>query len=125
MYSDKGINSEFKNPRESLSRMINHINANNCGFCLGEHFIKETYRWIDYVKTRQLPILPNWLYEQPNEENPYLAHSIFEAIKIAKEMQLKYFDFGGYAVTPDNQMIGINRFKSGFGGQIVQYPRKF
>lgn len=50
----------------------------------------------------------------------------WEAIKIAKQMELKYFDFEGiydkrYSQT--NRWKGFSRFKEGFGGQIIEYPK--
>jgi lipid II:glycine glycyltransferase (peptidoglycan interpeptide bridge formation enzyme) len=53
---------------------------------------------------------------------PYLLH--WEAIKIAKQLNLKTYDFGG--ISPNNQSnhawAGISRFKKSFGGFEVIYP---
>lgn len=63
----------------------------------------------------------------------YLLH--WEAIKIAKSLGLKYYDFGGVAPSFDSpsrrggpqheenhSWTGITRFKKSFGGFVVQYP---
>lgn len=56
---------------------------------------------------------------------PYMLH--WEAIKLAKQLGLKNYDFGGIA--PHNEerhaWAGITRFKKGFGGFEVVYPGSF
>jgi peptidoglycan pentaglycine glycine transferase (the first glycine) len=56
---------------------------------------------------------------------PFLLH--WEAIKIAKNLGYKNYDFGGIAETgaPDHPWAGITRFKKGFGGFEVVYPGAF
>ncbi len=46
----------------------------------------------------------------------------WEAIKLAKKQEKKYYDFFGIDET---KWPGVTRFKKGFGGQIVQYPGTF
>jgi len=45
---------------------------------------------------------------------------------IAKEMDVKWFDLGGYNhfVGKEDQVYKINLFKRSFGGQFVFYPKK-
>jgi peptidoglycan pentaglycine glycine transferase (the first glycine) len=52
---------------------------------------------------------------------PYLLH--WEIIKSAKAAGLKQYDLGGVAPAnqPSNPWAGITRFKSGFGGEYVEY----
>jgi peptidoglycan pentaglycine glycine transferase (the first glycine) len=57
---------------------------------------------------------------------PYLLH--WEAIKIAKSLGYKYYDFGGIApegAGNDHSWSGISRFKRSFGGFEVTYPGSF
>jgi peptidoglycan pentaglycine glycine transferase (the first glycine) len=51
---------------------------------------------------------------------PYLLH--WEAIKLAKSLNLKTYDFGGIGA---QGWEGITRFKKGFGGLEVVYPGSF
>ena len=50
-----------------------------------------------------------------------LHTAFFEAIKISKKNGLLIFDFGGYSKKGEKQMIGINRFKDGFKGDLIEY----
>ncbi len=56
---------------------------------------------------------------------PYLLH--WEAIKLAKKLGYKSYDFGGIAAEGDasHDWAGITRFKKGFGGLEVVYPGAF
>jgi len=48
---------------------------------------------------------------------------ICEAIKYAKEREMKEFDLGGYSLEADKNKsdprYGINKFKRSFGGELV------
>jgi lipid II:glycine glycyltransferase (peptidoglycan interpeptide bridge formation enzyme) len=56
---------------------------------------------------------------------PVLHLAIWEAIKISKRMGRTYFDLWGYNhfVTEKDQVFWINRFKKGFGGEFLFYPK--
>lgn len=58
--------------------------------------------------------------EYKNVMAPYLLHWI--AIKEAKRMCLKYYDFWGI---DEKKWPGVTRFKKGFGGRIFEYPGTF
>ena len=51
---------------------------------------------------------------------PYLLQ--WEAIKIAKQAELKYYDFYGI---DEEKWPGVSRFKRGFGGKEINYPGTF
>jgi len=57
---------------------------------------------------------------------PVLHLAFFEAISMAKTMNVKQFDLCGInlMVEESDQVFKINRFKSGFNGLVVYYPRK-
>jgi peptidoglycan pentaglycine glycine transferase (the first glycine) len=56
---------------------------------------------------------------------PYLLH--WEAIRLAKTLGMKNYDFGGVAPAGEERhaWAGISRFKKGFGGFVVVYPGAF
>jgi lipid II:glycine glycyltransferase (peptidoglycan interpeptide bridge formation enzyme) len=56
---------------------------------------------------------------------PYLMH--WEAMKLAKQLGYKNYDFGGIAPegADAHEWAGITRFKKGFGGFEVIYPGSF
>ena len=57
---------------------------------------------------------------------PVLHLAIWEAIKRSRDLGYKIFDFWGYNhyVDENDQVFFINRFKKGFGGSYLFYPKK-
>jgi hypothetical protein len=57
---------------------------------------------------------------------PTLHLALWEAIMTAREKGFKYFDFWGYNhfVGEEDQIFYVNRFKKGFGGEYVFYPKR-
>ena len=55
---------------------------------------------------------------------PVLHIAFVEAIRIAKEKGLRFFDFGGYMPNAKHtdQVFSINYFKLGFSGILLRYP---
>lgn len=50
--------------------------------------------------------------------------AFYEAIVKAKDKNMQWFDFGGYASnTSDEQLQNINRFKDGFKGALIDFPK--
>ncbi|MDZ7586191.1 MAG: peptidoglycan bridge formation glycyltransferase FemA/FemB family protein, partial [Patescibacteria group bacterium] len=47
---------------------------------------------------------------------------VWEAIKLAKKLECKRFDFEGI---DDKRWPGFTRFKKSFGGKIIEYPMSF
>ena len=58
--------------------------------------------------------------EHRNVMAPYLLQ--WSAIKLAKELGHKYYDFYGIDAI---KWPGVTRFKKGFGGEILKYPGTF
>jgi lipid II:glycine glycyltransferase (peptidoglycan interpeptide bridge formation enzyme) len=56
---------------------------------------------------------------------PYVLH--WEAIRLARQLGLKNYNFGGVAPEGEERhaWAGISRFKKGFGGFEVKYPGSF
>lgn len=64
-------------------------------------------------------------YEHRALMAPYLLH--WEIMKDAKAAGMKHYDFGGIAPKsePDHYLAGVTRFKSGWGGEYVEYPGSY
>lgn len=65
-------------------------------------------------------------YSHPDQRSLPINHlAFYDAMILAKSRGLKYFDFGGYAnnVKEGDQLYSINRFKDGFSGELVVYPK--
>lgn len=61
----------------------------------------------------------------PDERKIPIGHlSFYEAMKLIKEEEIPYFDFGGYnmLVGENDQVYQINKFKKGFHGEEFFYP---
>jgi lipid II:glycine glycyltransferase (peptidoglycan interpeptide bridge formation enzyme) len=57
---------------------------------------------------------------------PVLHLAIWESIQLAKKLGFNSFDFWGYNhfAKENDQVFLINRFKKGFGGNYLFYPKK-
>ena len=57
---------------------------------------------------------------------PVMHRLIYEAIKFGKENGFSQLDLGGYNLlaSKEDQKGQINRFKDGFGGQLLIYPKQ-
>ncbi len=71
-----------------------------------------------------------YLYGASSQEHkevmaPYLLH--WQAIIDAKNSGYRYYNFGGIAPddSPSHPLVGVTRFKKGFGGEIITYPGTF
>ena len=65
-------------------------------------------------------------YSHPEHRSLPINHlAFYEAIKLAKDKGLDYFDFGGYGTNlkENDSMHAINRFKEGFGGDLNVYTQ--
>jgi lipid II:glycine glycyltransferase (peptidoglycan interpeptide bridge formation enzyme) len=63
----------------------------------------------------------------PNSRHlPVLHMAIWEGIKMAKRLGFDFFDLWGYNhfAKENDQVFFINRFKKGFGGEYIFYPKK-
>lgn len=127
MYRARNLKKNFQDTLEVFSKLnilfLNHkkgiflavYNSENLmigGIVLGMHNKEMYYKYgASDPDFRKLPIL-------------HLA--LFEGIKLAKNLDLKTFNFGGYNhfVNESDQVYAINFFKRSFGGEFIFYPKK-
>ena len=124
MYRTKGLRSEFENPSKAIENMIKLISKNNIGLCLGVFKNEKLIGGVIMLYQGDSVFYRIGCTDEKFKKTPILHLAFLETIKIAKSMNLKYFDLGGFAVNPDTQLSGINRFKTGFGGMTINYPKK-
>mgnify|MGYP006290122965 CR=1 FL=1 len=125
MHKQKRVAKPFPETRKVFQNVFEYFNKHDKGVFIGS-FNKEgqllggimlvfqgntvIYFYGASVKSCPLPVL-------------HLA--FWEAIKLCKERGIRYFDLGGYnhLVAEKDQISQINRFKRGFRGEYVFYPR--
>jgi peptidoglycan pentaglycine glycine transferase (the first glycine) len=127
MYKERGLpidevqsHAFFRRIREFLKRTGRGyflIVKDNSGQLLGGIVLLLQGKQVRYFKGASDP---------SSRHIPVLHLAIWEGIKKVKALGYHHFDFWGYNhfVTEDDQVFYINRFKKGFGGSYLFYPKK-
>jgi hypothetical protein len=127
MYQRKKIPKIFKKTACVMVSIHDFFKIHNNGFILGVYSKEDDKLLGGIVIVRQGKTILYLYGAKDFEENKtaVLHLALFEAIKIAKFNGCRYFDFGGYNhfASENNQIFYINRFKKGFGGQYIFYPK--
>ena len=125
MYSKRKLVKSFNDTHKVFSDIYSFFKKNKNGYLLG------VYNENKIIGGLILPIQNNTIYYQYGVASieyrhfPILHIGFYEAIKLAIEKNIEYFDFGGYIpdIQESNQIYNINRFKDGFRGDILYYPK--
>ena len=125
MYKSRKIVKSFNNTFNVFSNIYNLFKENNNGYFLGVFYNSKI------IGGLILPKQGNTLYYQYGATDinyrkfPILHLAFYEAIKIAIAENFDYFDFGGYItnINEKNQIYNINKFKDGFRGEVLVYPK--
>lgn len=112
-------------PKDYYKKLVDFFMVHNQANDLKIHIYKALYQkhlaasaiMVDFGPTR-LYLYGGSSYEYRNVMAPYLLH--WRAISDARAEGLKHYDFGGSEVAVGGER-GFTRFKSGFGGRIVNY----
>lgn len=123
MYNHRHIRKSFLDTYTVFKNIYEFFEKHNNGFILG------VYKEDELIGGLILPVQGKTLYYQygvasVNDRHiPILHIAFFEAIKLAKAKELYFFDFGGYIenIKKTDQINNINRFKKGFGGELLIY----
>lgn len=127
MYKKRKLIKPFKDTFSVFKKIFNYIKNEEKGFFLGVYnSASELLGGGCFTIQGDTAMYQYGCSHTMNNNLPVLHLAFYEAIKIAKEKKLKYFDFCGYnqLVSENDQVFQINRFKKGFGGKIIFYPKK-
>ena len=124
MCDSRKIISPLPNPKKSFVNIFDFLQSNNKGFILGVYNQNdELLGGIIIIYQGNTAFYYFGASSPKFKKLPILHTAFFEAIKISKINGLSIFDFGGYSKKGEKQMIGINRFKDGFKGDLIEYPQ--
>jgi len=122
MCDNRKIISPLPNPKKSFVNIHNFLKYSNKGFVLGVYNENNLLLGGIIIVYQGNTAFYYFGAASPEfKKLPILHTAFFEAIKISKKNGLLIFDFGGYSKKGEKQMIGINRFKDGFKGDLIEY----
>jgi lipid II:glycine glycyltransferase (peptidoglycan interpeptide bridge formation enzyme) len=125
MYEKRGLQTDRVKNRAHFRKLFDFFKKNDLGYFIivkeGEKIIGGVCCVIQGNAVRYLEG-----YSHPDYRKYPISHiALYEAIKVAKNKGIPFFDFGGYAnnVKEGDQLYAINKFKEAFRGEIVNYPK--
>jgi len=126
MYSKRKILKPFENTFAVFSEILNMYFARNRGFFLGVYNSEAVLIGGACFTIQKDTIMYQYGCSSAHNNLPILHIAFYEAIKMAQEMNMRFFDFCGYNeyVQENDQVYHINRFKKGFAGQVISYPKR-
>lgn len=128
MYNEFSINKHFHKRLQEKDLLIfgkSHITRAACS-SEGRFLVYHTYLMDESLKRVRLFYSVSVIHGEISQEERNLTgyanrYLHYQDMLLFKEMQYKTYDFGGYAYnTTDKSLMGINEFKDGFGGQLIE-----
>lgn len=124
MYEKRGLQTDRAKNRVHFRKLFDFFEKNDVGYFI---IVKEGDTTIGGVCCVIQGNAVRYLegYSHPDYRKYPISHiALYEAIKVAKNRGIPFFDFGGYAnnVKEGDQLYAINKFKEAFRGDLVHYP---
>jgi hypothetical protein len=127
LYRHRKIITNLNDPKEAFAGILNLFKRQNAGFVIGVY--NENNEMVGGVVVVFQGDTAFYYFGAASpkfRKHPILHLAFYEAFKISKKALMKCFDLGGYNryAKEGSQVSGINRFKDGFKGEIVDYSEK-
>lgn len=124
MYKKRGLKHSLENCDRSFSSIFNLLQSEGKGFFMG---VFEQDKMVGGVLMLFRGEVAEYFrgFSLPDERKLPINHiTFYEAMKLVKQKDIPYFDFGGYNMLVDenDQVFHINKFKKGFNGEYFFYP---
>lgn len=127
MYSRRKIIKPFANTSEVFSEIYKFFQQKKSGFFIGV-FSQNDEELVGGAcfTCNSKTLMYQYGCTKASNKFPIMHLAFYEAIIIAKQMNLNSFDLCGINlhVKQSDQVYNINKFKLGFNGTIVYYPQK-
>jgi len=126
MYKRRAVFSPFNDSFEVFKEIFVFFQNNSRGFFAGVYDAENNFCGGACFTITAKSLMYQYGCTSGKSKFPVLHIAFFEVMKMAKAMNLVSMDLCGVNLLVDeaDQVYQINKFKTGFGGQVVYYPRK-
>ena len=125
MYDSRKLNINPELNLKKFTQLFHFFKNNNKGFFMGIWLNNQLIGGACIAYENNVAFYLEG-YSHPEYRKLPIGHlALNESIKMARDNGLNYFDFGGYALNAkeDDQLYNINKFKEGFRGELITYPK--
>jgi hypothetical protein len=124
MYQHRKLKVDPIAIHNSFSRLFQYLAESKKGFFIGAFKGKDLLGGLVIIFQGKTAFYYKGYIDHEQRKMPINHIAFYNAILLAKEENMNWFDFGGYALgTTDEQLININKFKDGFKGEFVEFPK--
>ena len=125
MYASRKLNIDSELNLKKFTQLFHFFKNNNNGFFMGVWLNNQLIGGTCIAFENNVAFYLEG-YSNPEYRKLPIGHiALYESMKIARNNGLNYFDFGGYALNTKegDQLQKINKFKEGFRGELITYPK--
>jgi lipid II:glycine glycyltransferase (peptidoglycan interpeptide bridge formation enzyme) len=125
MYTAKGLPINITNNFQKFTRLFQFFEEHKNGFFMGVWLENKLIGGVCISFGNNVAFYLEG-YSHPDYRKLPVSHlALYESMKLARDNGLNYFDFGGYAnnTVEGDQLYNINKFKEGFRGELIYYPK--
>lgn len=124
LYTNRKLVKSFKNTHEVFSKIWNFFNLHQNGDFWGVYLNQQLIGGLILIKQKETIFYQYGASDNNYKKIPILHMAFDHVIEYYKNENFQYFDLGGFPLNVEetDQIYAINRFKKGFGGEIINYP---
>jgi lipid II:glycine glycyltransferase (peptidoglycan interpeptide bridge formation enzyme) len=124
MYRHRKLDVDAVAVENSFSKLFEYVTRHKSGFFIGAFRGDDLLGGLIVIFQGNTAFYYKGYIDHEQRKVPINHLAFYEAILLSKEDNLHWFDFGGYASnTTDEQLVNINKFKDGFKGTTVEFPK--